>query len=857
LDIQGGVQLAVGIDDASIIDGKLGHLRAEVNDLMTKPDSQGIVSSVEQNKETDLLEISLVDAGQYDKFIASFKMPLDPLELKTRNGATLTYQLKADYKKMLRTETTKQVENIIRNRIDKWGVSEPYVSRREANQSIIIQLPGFKDAGEAKRLLGRTAQLKFRLVDEELRKFEGLDAALLSEGVTLTNNGGQVALSGNNPDLLRELLKGKLGSGRSLHFQKNAGKAGQQATYVTYVVKDDGGLSGERVRDAFVAPNAQAMDPMPSVALRFTPEGALQFAEVTGANIGKRLAIILDEEMISAPSINSKIPNGEAVINLGGLRAYDEVLQEASELSLVLKSGALPATIKILEERQVGATLGPELAQKGIIAVIIGLVCVLIYMAAYYRKPGLVACVALTLNGLFILALMSLIGFSLTLPGIAGFVLTLGMAVDANVLINERIRQEIAEGRSGKTAIRNGFQRVFWTIMDSNLTSMIAALVLLETNSSGPIRGFAVTLIVGLLVSLFTALYCSRIFFEWVASRVRNESELRNWLAGKVVTTEAQTPKVHQFMAWRKHAAIVSSVLVAITFLYSVFNGLNWGVDFKGGTEILVRFQKDIPRGEIEAAAKKGGIDSLGIQSSGSDGRDFALRFGAEDLKNHQELGAEESAKVIEELKNSLTTELKDYGPEILSVDFVGPQIGREFRIQGLMGVIYALLAILLYISVRFDFRFAPGAIIKMVHDGFIMLAFYAFFGRSFDLTSIAASLTVIGYSVNDVVVIYDKIRENLGRGGRMSLLELINLSVNQTLTRSLNTSLVTLLSLTGLLVLGTGQIWNFAMAMAVGVIAATYSSTFVATASVYWFSRFKWANKASAADSKRIPVAT
>ena len=272
-------------------------------------------------------------------------------------------------------------------------------------------------------------------------------------------------------------------------------------------------ITGDDVMDASVGQGG-GLDTQPQVALRFTGAGGKRFGDVTGKNIGKQMAIVLDDVVVSAPTIQSKITGGSASITLGGNRSFQEVYDEANQLSLVLKSGSVPATITVLEERQVGATLGPELADQGVKGILVGLAAVLFFMVVYYRRPGLLACVVLTLNGLFLLAVMAGFGFSLTLPGIAGFILTLGMAVDANVLINERVRQELRKGRNAKNAVEQGFAKVFWTIIDANVTTLIAAVVLLETNSSGPIRGFAVTLMIGLLISMFTSLYVTRTFFQ-------------------------------------------------------------------------------------------------------------------------------------------------------------------------------------------------------------------------------------------------------------------------------------------------------------------------------------------------------
>ncbi|MEY4632561.1 MAG: hypothetical protein RIQ81_2681, partial [Pseudomonadota bacterium] len=531
-------------------------------------------------------------------------------------------------------------------------------------------------------------------------------------------------------------------------------------------------------------------------------------------------------------------------ITLGSGLAYDKIIEEANQLSIILKSGALPATIKVLEERQVGASLGPELASQGLRATAVGLIFVFAFIIFYYRRPGLIASLALLLNGIFLLALMAMFNFSLSLPGIAGFILTLGMAVDANVLINERIRQELREGKTGRRALETGFQRVFWTIVDSNATSLIAATVLLQTNSSGPIRGFAITLLLGLLVSLFTSLYCSRLMFDWIVSRCTTEQDTRLWLGGSV-TSKEHKPLKFNFLGKAPVAIAVPILIVLISLGALATKGMNWAVDFAGGTELEVKFSQAVTSTQLEQAATKAGISDVTVQALGGGSQQYLLRFDRDEKKaaTGDVMAKERTISVdsrTDKFKANLASDLAAASPEILRVDYVGPQVGKELRTQGAVSLLYALIGIVLYIMLRFDIRFAPGSVVKMVMDILLTLGFYVLAQRSFDLTSIAALLTVAGYTVNDTVVIYDRIRENLEMHPRKPLRENVNNAINETLGRSINTSVCTLLSLLGIIFFATGSIWNFAMAMAVGVVAATWSSTFLATMCVVWFEGWK-----------------
>lgn len=844
LDLQGGVQLVLGVNTDNAVDNKLGRLGTEVQRWS---DDKGIgVAKAYALAGKQTLRLEVKDGVDLSDVLSKFKSEYPGLAQVARTDKTLDLKYDDAQIKHIKASAIEQAEKVVRNRIDKWGVTEPIINRRQADNSILVQLPGFKDPGKARELLGRTAQLKFKLVDD---KFEGfVNLTDLPAEVTKVNNGGQAALTSENREALVTYIQGKLPEDRLVYLQRDEIAGGKKSKYTTYVVEAATEIGGDDILDAFVTQDSSGFDQRPEVSMRFTGPGGKRFGDLTGANIGRRLAIVLDDELVSAPVIQSKIATGQGRITLGNRGGYEQAFQEAQQLSLILKSGALPATIQVLEERQVGATLGPELADEGIRGVLLGLAAVLVYMVAYYRRPGMLADFSLLLNGLYLLALMGLLGASLSLPGIAGFVLTLGMAVDSNVLINERIRQELSEGKGAKKAVENGFNRVLWTVLDSHATSLIAALVLLETNPSGPVRGFAITLIMGLLASLFTSMYCTRSFFELALSKAKGDKEIRTWLGGE----NADKHRVFNFKFLRYSKQYAGSMVVLLLAIGAVAlgRGVNWGVDFAGGTELQVRFVSDVEPAAIEDAARSIGVQSVGLQTVGEGRKQYLIRFGAEDveLKDGEQLTPERQTQLIQDLKTAVTTKLAANSPEILSADYVGPQVGKELRNQGVLSMIYAIIGILAYIGLRFDLRFAPGAVLKMICDLMATVAFYVFAGRSVDLTAIACFLTIIGYSVNDAIVIFDRIREHLQGGSKRSMHELIDLALNETLTRSLNTSGVVLISLLGILVFASGSIWNFGAAMALGVIAATASSTFLASASVIWFEGFTKARGKTAA---------
>jgi SecD/SecF fusion protein len=530
------------------------------------------------------------------------------------------------------------------------------------------------------------------------------------------------------------------------------------------------------------------------------------------------------------------------MITLGDGRDFDAKIKEAQDLAMVLKSGALPATITILEQRQVGASLGPELGKRGVLGVAVGLLCVFAFMILYYRRPGIIACCALILNGIYMLAAMSMFGFALTLPGIAGFVLSLGMAVDANVLINERIRDELRAGRSPRAALDNGFKRVFWTVIDSHVTALLAAFILLGTNTSGPIRGFAVTLAIGLVLSIWTALYCSHVFFDWALSRQTDAKQILAWLGGERATRTRMFN--FNFLRWDVAATTVAIVLSLAVVTASAVKGFNWSIDFVGGTEVEVSFGQAVSPDQLRATALKADIHDLSIQSLAGGEKDYLLRF--EEVKTHKgELTAAEKDAAhasggarVNKLQDAIRTDLAGATPNIKRVDYVGPQIGKEMRNQGFISMAYAILGIMIYLAFRFDFRFGSGAVLKLIPDVCGMLAFYFIFWRSFDLTAVAALLTGIGYSVNDAIVVFDRIRERLHIDSGKSFAEQINVSLNECLVRTINTSVTTNLSLVGIIVFGPDSIRNFALAMTVGILGATLTTNFVGSSYLLWVDR-------------------
>jgi protein-export membrane protein SecD/preprotein translocase SecF subunit len=847
LDLQGGVQLVLGVNLTQAVENRLGRIGTDIGHWAEQSDKPAGVKTAYVVKGETKLRVETTPEADKDLITKAIDKEYPSLQKSGGEGTFIDFTFRGDQIQTIKDGALEQAERVVRSRVDKWGVTEPVINRR-SDGSIIAQLPGFKDPEKAKELLGRTAQLKFKIVDDEFRGLEALAGKLPPE-VQLDRTNGMALVSASREKIF-EVTKGILPADRELLLGRELLAGGKQQ-FRSYVVKAATEITGDDVMDAMATVNQDGMDQQPAVSLRFTTIGGKRFEEVTGANVRKRMAIVLDDIVESAPVINGKIPGGSAMITLGAGLDYQAMIEEANQLSMVLKSGALPASITILEQRQVGATLGPELGKLGVKGVVVGLLLVFTFMIIYYKRPGMIACFALILNAIFLLASMSMFGFALTLPGIAGFVLSLGMAVDANVLINERIRDELRAGRSPRSALDNGFKRVFWTVMDSHVTAILASLVLLSTNTSGPIRGFAVTLAIGLVLSLWTALYCSHVFFDWALSRQTDTAGILAWLGGE------KAKKVHHFnfnfLRYDVPATVVALLLSLAVGVVGFTKGLNWSIDFVGGTEVEVSFAESVTPDQLREAATKADIHDLTIQGLKGGDKDYLLRF--EESKAHSgDLTAAEkdAAHVsggakVNKLQDIIRQDLAAKKPSVTRVDYVGPQIGKELRNQGFISMVYAVLFIMIYLAFRFDFRFGSGAVLKLIPDSFAMLGFYLFFWRSFDLTAIAALLTGIGYSVNDVIVVFDRIRERMHNEPGKPFAEQINISLNETLTRTINTSVVTNLSLIGIIIFGPESIRNFALAMSVGIISATLTTNFVGSSYLLWIDRVMSARKKGA----------
>jgi len=521
LDLQGGIHLVLGVDLKKAVADKAERLAARMRNDMT--DENIAFTEAERIEEGSRDQIGVVFPDDASRKAFEEKLLTDyyETEVVTREKTRVVMQISKEYVDGVKRDSVDQAIKTIRNRVDKMGVAEPDIKKR-GEDAIQVQLPGYGDPDEAKALLGRTAQLEFQMCDDDDVTLEGLTD--LPENIELMRDtyrrpdgsaGKDVYLISKDRQALVAYLRDKTPA-------KNVAKYGEfqregERWYRTYLLTRRVELTGDYLTNATVAPGT-AEKPQPYVSLEFNTQGAMIFDELTGRSIGKRMAIVLEDMVDSAPVIQSRIPGGRAQITLGGMKSPNEILLEAKALALVLKAGALPAPVTIREERSVGPSLGADSVQQGKMALLVGLGLVILFMLIYYKAGGLIADLALLLNGVFIFAILSSIDATLTLPGIAGIVLTIGMAVDANVIIFERIREELRVGKTPRAAVDAGYGKAFWTIFDANITTLIAALVLWQYGS-GPIQNFAMTLMIGVICSMFTAIFVTRIIFDALANR--------------------------------------------------------------------------------------------------------------------------------------------------------------------------------------------------------------------------------------------------------------------------------------------------------------------------------------------------
>jgi SecD/SecF fusion protein len=912
LDLKGGMNVTLEI---SVID--LIKAMSDYNNDSTFNAALTRATELQRNSQKDFVTLF----GQaFEEIDPNAKMAsvFNTMELRDRINFNST---NAEVLDVIREETDAAIDNsfnILRTRIDRFGVAQPNIQQLQTKGRILVELPGVKDQARVRNLLQGTAMLEFwetyenqevyqylLAVNQKIRDMEGTSVATeqtdsvtteaaeatavdttKSESSLLEEIGANASTDSSSVDNMADFRKeyplfallnpstdqsGQLFPGPVVgmaHFKDTAqineylhkpqirnifpqnmifrwtAKPGDAAgnfyrLIALKVTSRDGRapLDGDVITDA--RQDFDQMGSNPEVAMSMNSEGAKTWQRMTKENIGKSIAIVLDDYVRSFPTVQNEISGGRSSIT--GL----ESIEEAKDLANVLKSGKMPAPARIVEEQVVGPSLGKESIRAGMTSFAVAFVMVLVYMLFFYsKKAGLTANIALLANLFFLIGVLASLGAVLTLPGIAGIVLTMGMAVDANVIIYERIQEEIRAGKGISLAISDGYKNAYSAIIDGQVTTLITGIVL-YLFGSGPIKGFATTLMVGIVTSLFTAIFITRLIFEWQLKKSKKIT-----FTSKITSSWLVNPKI-KFLDKRKIAYIISASLITLSLISFVVRGFNLGVDFQGGRTYTVKFDQDVKVGDVqEALTAEFGV-APEVKTFGSDNQvRITTKYKIDEL----------SESVDNEVEQALYDGLVK-GGFLNNVDYknftdnyrtssqkVGPTISDDIKKDALIAITIALLAIFLYIMVRFnDWRYGVGGVLSLAHDTIITLGVFSLFhgilpfSLEIDQAFIAAILTVIGYSINDTVIVYDRIREYLHIHPKRNLKSNMDEAMNHTLRRTLNTSLTTLVVLLIIFIFGGENIRGFVFALLVGIGIGTYSSIFVATPIVYEASkRFK-----------------
>ncbi|GGH59627.1 protein translocase subunit SecD [Frigidibacter albus] len=776
LDLRGGAHLLAEVHVEDVHAARMESLWPELRDALRGLRSQ--VGTVQRQEGVPgELRVRIGNPDGMPAALAAARAMATPVvsltgagqtDIEVRgDGATLVVTLSEAERQAMDQRTIQQSLEIVRRRVDEVGTREPTIMRQGTDR-ILIQVPGIGSAAELKSLIGTTAELTFNAV-----------LGQAAEGQA-AGPGEMILPAAHQPGLFYELDRIPVVRGESL---------------------DD-------------AQPAFDQNGRPAVSFRFDAAGARVFGNFTGENIGSPFAIVLDGEVLSAPVIQSHIPGGSGIIT-GSF-----TVEESTELAVLLRAGALPAKMTFLEERTIGPELGQDSIEAGQRAAVIGMVAVVGFMVACYGGFGLMANLALALNMGLLLAFLSVLGATLTLPGIAGIVLTMGMAVDANVLIFERIREELRGGRTPGRAVQIGFDKALSAIMDSNITGLLTALIMFAIGS-GAVRGFAVTLGLGILTSMFTAVYVTRLIIEtWLRWKRPKSLALKGWIRLAPEKTTIDFFRAQWLTFGASVVAVVASLLLVATL------GLNFGIDFKGGTTIRAETTQALDIGGYRAALSDMELGDVSITEV------FDPSFRADQHVATIRIEAQQGTEALApEVVANVEAALKAVDPAVsfTAVESVGPKVSAELIWLALASVGAAAAGILVYVWMRFEWQFAVGTVAALIHDVIVTVGVFALFGLKFDLTIVAALLTILGYSVNDTVVIFDRLRENLEKFKTTPLRELMNLSANETLSRTLMTAMTTLIALLVLLVFGGDVIRGFVFAMLFGVIIGTWSTLYVA----------------------------
>ena len=870
LDLKGGMNVILQVDMPDM----LRSMKAGDTDSVFEAALAGADKMVNTHQSDDFVG-SFVNLYRAAKPQADFSVVFQNVVKSGSNDDAVKSTLKNEIKNNVDNSAT----NVLRNRIDQFGVVSPNIQVLQGKDGqILLELPGVKDHGRVRDLLQRSANLEFyeTYTAQEISNALSALASAANADTTLNamplmallQNPGYGATVGYAPDartmaqideilaspaakrLLPSDLRLRWAVKPTVHVDNNGNE--HNFGFALYSLKANGGkaaLDGSAVSDA-----SSNYDPMRGneVSMRMNNEGARNWARITGQNKGKQVAIVLDDKVYSAPNVNDKIEGGQSSIT------GDFTIEEARDLANVLKSGKMDAKVHIISDMVVGPSLGKQAIEAGFISFIVALVLLMIFMIAFYGVvPGLIANLCLICNLFFTIGILASFQAVLTMSGIAGIVLSLGMAVDANVLIFERTKEELRAGKNVRNALADGYSNAFSAIFDSNLTSIITGVILLVFGT-GPIKGFATTLIIGLICSFFTAVYLSRLFFLWYSkSKAFNNLTFGTGLSKKMFVNTH-----FNFLAKSKLSGIVAAIIIVVVIASLCLRGLNQGIDFSGGRNYIVKFEQPVSTQELQdvLSAQFPDASTSVITIESSNQVRVSTNYKIQTEFDGPETETEITGKLFEALKpylrQGMTAEefsTTDASQGIVSSQKVGPSVADDMKRDAYIAVSIALLAMFLYILIRFrNIAFSVGALAAVAFTAFTIIGFYSIFYGVFpfamevDQSFIAAILTVIGYQINDTVVVFDRVRENIALYPKQSFYNLVNSSINTTLSRTIMTSCSTILVLLCIFILGGDAIRSFTFAMLFGVIIGTLATIFIACPVAYLTDSRK--NKASKA---------
>ncbi|GAB6278423.1 MAG: protein translocase subunit SecDF [Lentimicrobium sp.] len=928
LDLKGGMNVTMEVSVPDILKA-LSNYSTDT----TFNEALRLAREKQKNSNADFLDLFYESFRELDPN-GSLAAIFATMELKDKVKFNSTNE---EVMQVLKQETAGAVDrtfNILRTRIDRFGVAQPNIQKLQTTGRILIELPGIKDPDRVRKLLQGSARLEFWPTynfDEVYQFFDEADKRLLTiykeEGListedTLTSAEGKPTdksdtLPTNESDtglLARLADSAKLQETKQTSFEEyakehplyaylipsyypdenNQYRPANTARVGSAAIKDTARINAmlKKVKDVFpsnmhlywtVKPDPQRPGILDLVAIKVTRpdglaplggdvvvdarqdvnpttggvevsmsmnrEGAAEWKRITAENIGRQVAIVLDGYVYSYPVVQSEISGGRSSISGGGM-----TVEEAKDLANILQSGRLPAPARIVQEEVVGPSLGREAINASVKSFIAAFLIVLLYMFFYYNRGGLIANLALCLNLFFIFGVLASFGAVLTLPGIAGIVLTMGMAVDANVIIYERILEEVRAGKGLRLAIADGYKNSYSAIIDGNVTTLLTGIILFIFGS-GPVQGFATTLIIGIISSLFTAILVSRVIMDWWANK-GYKLQFDNKITRGFLT------KAHfDFISIRKYAYIFSIALFVLAIGSFIFKGLNYGVDFTGGRTYIVRFDRNVDVPEVRERLTNEFGETPEVKTFGPNNQ---VKITTKYMINEE--GIEVDSLINRKIYNALSglyankinfeqfaSDLNQSGKltGILTSQKVGPTIAYDLRRNAILAVFFALIGIFIYIATRFKkWQFGLGGVTSLFHDTIIIIGLFSIFhgilpfNLEVDQSFIAAILTIIGYSINDTVVIFDRIREYNKLYPKRDLKVNMNAAINSTLARTMNTAGTTLVTLLMMFIFGGETLRGFLFALILGIIFGTYSSVFNASAIAYDTMKNKWNKK-------------